>query len=188
MTGLVEIPLIVSYRKEFLKPGVSIILKGSQRGKVTGSDGGYEIVIPDGDNTLIFSFVGFITQDVEVGNLSSLDIRLEVEQSSMKKSDLTGAVGQVYGDALAVRNTIHLSQALQSIIPGLRAIGVGLPHALTVATFGGTAEYVALCFKSIGHEVWYYYYVTITIFICLIMFVFMDDTMKSNRLDGEPHG
>jgi len=70
----------------------------------------------------------------------------------------------------------------------VRAIGVGLPHALTVATFGGTAEYVALWFKSIGHEEWYYYYVTITIFICLIMFVFMDDTMKSNRLDGEPHG
>lgn len=70
----------------------------------------------------------------------------------------------------------------------VRAIGVGLPHALTVATFGGTAEYVALWFKSIGHETWYYYYVTGAIFISLILFVFMEETLKTNKIDGEPHG
>ena len=117
-------------------PGVSIILKGTQRGTVTGSDGGYEIVIPDGDNTLIFSFVGFITQEIEVGNRTSLDVRLEVDQKSleevvvvgygtMKKSDLTGAVGQVKGEVLAERNNIQLSQALQGTIPGLRVTRTG---------------------------------------------------------------
>ncbi|WP_353124402.1 MFS transporter [Parapedobacter pyrenivorans] len=70
----------------------------------------------------------------------------------------------------------------------VRAIGVGLPHAITVAIFGGTAEYVALWFKSIDHESWYYWYVTIGIFLSLIMFVFMQDTKKGSKLDGEPHG
>src|SRR6185369_8257199 len=42
----------------------------------------------------------------------------------------------------------------------VRALGVGLPYALTVSIFGGTADSVALWFKSIGHEDWYYYYLT----------------------------
>ena len=41
-----------------------------------------------------------------------------------------------------------------------RATGVGLPNAITVSIFGGTAESIALWFKSIGHENWLYYYLT----------------------------
>ena len=42
----------------------------------------------------------------------------------------------------------------------VRALGVGLPYALTVSIFGGTAEYIALWFKDIGHGSWFYWYVT----------------------------
>ena len=42
----------------------------------------------------------------------------------------------------------------------VRATGVGLPYAVTVSIFGGTAESIALWFKSIGHETWFYYYLT----------------------------
>lgn len=70
----------------------------------------------------------------------------------------------------------------------VRVIGAGLPHALTVAIFGGTAEYIALWLKNIGHESWFYWYVTAGIFISLIMFLFMDDTWKKNRMEGEPDG
>ena len=41
----------------------------------------------------------------------------------------------------------------------IRALGVGLPYALTVAIFGGTTEYVALRLKNIGHESWFFFYV-----------------------------
>ena len=41
----------------------------------------------------------------------------------------------------------------------IRALGIGLPHALTVAVFGGTAEYIALWCKNIGHESYFYWYV-----------------------------
>lgn len=70
----------------------------------------------------------------------------------------------------------------------VRAIGVALPHAVTVAVFGGSAEYVALWLKNAGYEEWFYWYVTAAIFISLVMFVFMKDTRTNNKMDSEPHG
>jgi len=67
----------------------------------------------------------------------------------------------------------------------VRALGVGLPYALTVAIFGGTAEYVALWFKDAGHESWFYWYITGCIFLSLIVYVFMKDTKKTSRLDDK---
>lgn len=58
----------------------------------------------------------------------------------------------------------------------IRALGVGLPYSLTVAIFGGTAEYLALYAKNIGHETYYYWYVTICIFISLMVYLSMKDT------------
>src|SRR5476649_3093378 len=58
----------------------------------------------------------------------------------------------------------------------VRALGVGLPYALTVSIFGGTADSVALSFKSWGHESWFYYYLTGMIGISLIVYLFMRDT------------
>ena len=71
----------------------------------------------------------------------------------------------------------------------IRALGVGLPYALTVAIFGGTAEYVALWFKNIGHESGFYWYVTVCIACSLLVYVFMPDTRKHSRIDqDEPQG
>lgn len=67
----------------------------------------------------------------------------------------------------------------------VRALGVGLPYALTVAIFGGTAEYLALYFKKIGHEPWYYWYVTGCIFISLIVYITAKDSRKNSYMDKE---
>jgi len=64
----------------------------------------------------------------------------------------------------------------------VRATGVGLPYALTVSIFGGTADSVALWFKTIGHEEWFYYYLTGIIFLSLIVYVFMRDTHKDSAM------
>jgi MHS family alpha-ketoglutarate permease-like MFS transporter len=67
----------------------------------------------------------------------------------------------------------------------VRALGVGLPYALTVAIFGGTAEYVALWVKDWGHESYYYWYITFCIFISLMVYVFMKDTKKTSKLNQD---
>ncbi|WP_197330709.1 MFS transporter [Ralstonia syzygii] len=65
----------------------------------------------------------------------------------------------------------------------VRALGVGLPYALTVSIFGGTAEYIALWLKQAGHEPWFYWYVTGTILLSLLVYVFMRDTRAHSRIE-----
>jgi len=67
----------------------------------------------------------------------------------------------------------------------VRALGVGLPYSLTVAVFGGTAEYIALWAKSRQHEELFYWYVTACIFISLLVYFLMSDTGKTSLLDPD---
>ncbi|MDH2432911.1 MFS transporter [Pokkaliibacter sp. MBI-7] len=67
----------------------------------------------------------------------------------------------------------------------IRALGVGLPYALTVSIFGGTAEYIALYFKSIGMESGYYWYVTGCIAISLLVYISMKDTRSNSLIDSD---
>lgn len=67
----------------------------------------------------------------------------------------------------------------------VRALGVGLPYALTVAIFGGTAEYLALYFKNAGHEPFYYWYVTACIFVSLLVYITSKDSRKISFIDKE---
>jgi len=64
----------------------------------------------------------------------------------------------------------------------VRATGVGLPYAATVSIFGGPAESIALWFKSIGHETWFYYYLTTVIAVSLIVSVTMRDTLRHSAM------
>ena len=64
----------------------------------------------------------------------------------------------------------------------VRATGVGLPYALTVSIFGGTADPIALWFKSIGHENWFSYYLTGIIALSLTVYVTMRDTKKHSAI------
>jgi MHS family alpha-ketoglutarate permease-like MFS transporter len=65
----------------------------------------------------------------------------------------------------------------------VRALGVGLPYALTLAIFGGTVETVALALKRAGHESLFFYYVTGCIAISLVVYVFMRETSEGSPLD-----
>lgn len=67
----------------------------------------------------------------------------------------------------------------------IRTMGVGFPYAITVAIFGGTAEYIALYFKKIGNESYFYYYISVCVFISLVVYVFMDDTKHKNKNVGD---
>jgi MHS family alpha-ketoglutarate permease-like MFS transporter len=67
----------------------------------------------------------------------------------------------------------------------IRALGIGLPHALTVAIFGGTAEYIALWCKGIGHESYFYWYISGCIAVSLLVFLSMEETQKTSRLNDD---
>jgi MHS family alpha-ketoglutarate permease-like MFS transporter len=67
----------------------------------------------------------------------------------------------------------------------IRALGVGLPYALTVAIFGGTTEYVALWLKNAGHEGWFFFYVAGAACISLLVYVFMGEPSSGSHLDRE---
>jgi MFS transporter, MHS family, alpha-ketoglutarate permease len=64
----------------------------------------------------------------------------------------------------------------------VRALGVGLPYAITVSVFGGTAPAIALYFKSLGHEDWFYYYLTGIIFLSLVIYSTMRDTKHESAM------
>lgn len=64
----------------------------------------------------------------------------------------------------------------------IRALGVALPYALANTIFGGTAEYVALKFKLIGHEEWFFIYVTVMIFLSLLVYLRMRDTKQHSHI------
>lgn len=121
----------VSDEKGESLPGVSIVLKGTQRGTTTDMDGNYALEIPEGDNqVLVISFVGYISQEMVVGNRSQADIALAVDTKALdevvvvgygtvRKSDVTGAVGVVKADVLQERPAASLNQGLSGRITGV---------------------------------------------------------------------
>jgi len=64
----------------------------------------------------------------------------------------------------------------------VRALGVALPYSLAVSLFGGTAEYVALWLKGLGHERWFYWYTTGVIALSLLVYVLMPDTRDHSQI------
>lgn len=64
----------------------------------------------------------------------------------------------------------------------VRALGVGLPYALTVSIFGGSAEYIALWLKQAGHESWFYWYVAGCVFCSLLVYASMRDTRTHSKI------
>ena len=67
---------------------------------------------------------------------------------------------------------------------GVRALGVGLPYAVAASVFGGTAPYVALEFKSRGHEEWFFVYITGLIAVSTLIYATMRDTKRASRIEG----
>jgi MHS family alpha-ketoglutarate permease-like MFS transporter len=65
----------------------------------------------------------------------------------------------------------------------VRALGVGLPYALTASLFGGTVDSIALGFKNAGHETWFFWYATACIFVSLLFYLFMPDMKQHSRME-----
>ncbi|WDF80670.1 MFS transporter [Mucilaginibacter sp. KACC 22773] len=67
----------------------------------------------------------------------------------------------------------------------IRALGVGFPYAIAVSIFGGSAEYIALGFKTVHHAQWFYWYVTVCIALSLALYITMRDTRKHSKMEED---
>src|SRR6187551_2918450 len=57
-------------------PGVNVLVKGTTNGTVTDTDGNYTLSVPSGSNVLVFTFIGLATQEVEIGDRSTVDVQM----------------------------------------------------------------------------------------------------------------
>lgn len=124
-------------------PGVSILIKGTSAGVITDLNGGYQVETSPGD-TLVFSFVGFLKEEVPVGNKTTIDISMREDIQSLqeivimgytaeRKVDLTGAVAVVDIEPLKGQSMSsgNATQALQGRVPGLFIERSGDPTGTT---------------------------------------------------------
>ena len=137
--GKLEIPILdrtltgrVTDEKGEGLPGVSIVIKGTQRGTITNSDGSYSLVIPDGTQTIIFSFVGYISEEIVVeGSRSTLDVPLKVDEKALeevvvvgygtqRRSDLTGSIASVKEEDLKNIPMTSFDQGIQGRVSGVQ--------------------------------------------------------------------
>ncbi|GAB3692204.1 TonB-dependent receptor [Spirosoma flavus] len=130
-------------------PGVSVLIKGTQRGAVTDADGRFKLEIPESNVTLVFSFVGYISQEVAVGNQTSVNLSLKTDAKMMdevvvigygtaRKSDLTGAVSGIKEAELMERPAPSLNQQLSGRLPGVQVnTNSGRPGGRTTVRIRG---------------------------------------------------
>ena len=109
--------------------GVSVQVKGTSNGAITDLDGNYIVTVQPGQ-TLVFSYIGFVTQEVEITNQRTLNIVMNEDSETLeevvvvgygvqKKKLVTGATVQVKGETLAKMNTNSPLQAMQGQTPGV---------------------------------------------------------------------
>ncbi len=109
--------------------GASVIVLGTSKGTVTDFDGNYEITV-DANSTLRFSYLGYIDEDVSVGNQTTINVSMEEDRAALdevvvvgygtqKRKEITGAVGQVKNEDLVLNATADLGTALQGSIAGV---------------------------------------------------------------------
>lgn len=122
-------------------PGVSVVQKGTTNGVSTDFDGNYSLQLTLGDEILVFSYVGFKTQEIQINGRTTINITLEEDVESLeevvivgygtqKKESVVAAITQIKGEELMERTAgvANMEEALQGNLPGVTAIqGSGVP-------------------------------------------------------------
>jgi TonB-linked SusC/RagA family outer membrane protein len=116
-------------------PGVNIIVQGSRTGTSTDANGAFEINAPS-SATLVFSGIGFLTQEVAVNGKSLLDVVLAVDTKQLeevvvvgygtqKRNSLTNSVSQISGEEVSRRPLSNIQQSFQGVMPGVTVTDLG---------------------------------------------------------------
>ncbi len=119
-------------------PGVNVSIQGTQKGVATDVEGAFTLELSAREDVLIFSFIGYKTQTVNVGQRNTLEITLETDATELdeivvvgygvqKKSDITGSTASISGGELLKQPVLTATQALQGKIAGVQIISSGQP-------------------------------------------------------------
>ncbi|MEK6479364.1 TonB-dependent receptor [Catalinimonas sp. 4WD22] len=113
-------------------PGVNVIVQGTGTGTVTNINGEYSLEVPSSESVLVFSFVGYVSKEITVGNSNTIDVNLVADQAQLdevvvigygtqKKSDLTGAVSRVDGESIQNKSYTQVTEMLSGQVAGIYA-------------------------------------------------------------------
>lgn len=131
----------VSSSDEGVLPGVNILVKGTTIGTVTDISGNYSITVPDEQSVLVFSSIGYASEEIEVGAQSAINVTLQPDIQSLsevvvvgygtqKRADITGAVSSIKAEDINNIVTANPTQALQGRSAGVRVeVNGGSPGA-----------------------------------------------------------
>lgn len=134
-------------------PGVNITIQNTTMGTVTDIDGNYTLTVSGPDAILVFSFIGYITQEIPVNSQSTINVVLEedIEQldeivvigyGTVRKSDLTGSVSSVKSEELIKVPSSNPMQALQGKVAGVQVTSAsGAPGTDPIVRVRGTATF-----------------------------------------------
>lgn len=126
-------------------PGVTVVLKGTTTGTTTDLDGNYKLSVPSDGGTLVYSFVGLATQEIEVGSRSVIDLVMQPDAQqltevvvtalgiSREKASLGYSVQEVSGEELEQSNEVNIVNALQGQVAGVQIQG-------TTGALGGSSR------------------------------------------------
>ena len=118
--------------------GANVFVKGTQVGAITDQQGKYSISVPAAGNTLVFSFIGYTSQEVTIGTRSVINVTLQIESRALeeivvvgygtqRRTNVTGAISSVSSEKLTELPLASLDQALQGRAAGLVVIANGAP-------------------------------------------------------------
>ncbi|WP_026631422.1 SusC/RagA family TonB-linked outer membrane protein [Dyadobacter alkalitolerans] len=136
-------------------PGVSVVIKGTQRGTTTGADGTFQIEVPSQETVLVFSFVGYQSVEETVGSRTEISVKLNSESKSLEemvvvgygsqsKRAVTGAVISINYDKFKDRSFSNVTQSLAGTLPGVNiSQSQGAPGASPVIKIRGVSSITA---------------------------------------------
>jgi hypothetical protein len=122
-------------------PGVNVIEKGTTNGVTTNVDGNFTISVTGSESVLTLSYIGYVTQEITVGNQTTLDITMEEDYLRLdevvvtgygvsRKSDLTAAISSVSTDDLPPSASLSINNMLQGRVAGVDITAInGMPGA-----------------------------------------------------------
>ena len=133
-------------------PGVNVLVKGTSTGTITDVEGNYSVTVTGPDATLVFSSVGFATQEVAVGSQTTVDLALEADvqaleeivvtgYSTEERREVSGAVSTVGGEDLAAIPSGNVEQQLQGRVGGVTVITNGQPGTNSIVRVRGFGSF-----------------------------------------------